>query len=91
MAGDPPPDQVVTKTLEAARGAAAKVSGTWACQARNDETSRSSPTTRRASATRNFGETRRRGGELGVRGRAGKFTLGANYSFLDAIYRTRSG
>ena len=37
---------------------------------------------------KNFGETRRQGVELGINSRKGKFDFGANYTWLDATYRS---
>jgi outer membrane receptor protein involved in Fe transport len=36
----------------------------------------------------NFGKTRRQGAEAGVTARVGAFDVGANYTFLDATYRS---
>jgi outer membrane receptor protein involved in Fe transport len=36
----------------------------------------------------NFGKTRRQGAEAGVNARFGAFDVGANYTFLDATYRS---
>ncbi len=36
----------------------------------------------------NFGRTRRQGGELGLNAKLGAFDVGANYTFLDATYRS---
>ncbi len=93
MAGDPPLDQVVTRTLRGGHsrdGAERRARGTSASSApRTATTSCSWPTTRRASATsRNFGKTRRQGAELGLSAKLGAFDVGANYTFLDATYRS---
>ncbi len=37
---------------------------------------------------RNFGKTRRQGIELGLKGELGAWTFGANYTLLDATYRS---
>ena len=36
----------------------------------------------------NFGKTRRQGAEAGVRTHLGAFDIGANYTYLDATYRS---
>src|SRR4029077_9038080 len=36
----------------------------------------------------NFGKTRRQGTEISISDRIGKFTLGGNYTFLDATYQS---
>jgi outer membrane receptor protein involved in Fe transport len=92
MAGDPPLDQVVTRTVEAGlRGIVAEhlMWNIGVFSARNDEDILFVADDQAGFGYfRNFGETRRQGGELGVRSRLGRFTLGANYSFLDATYRS---
>jgi outer membrane receptor protein involved in Fe transport len=92
MAGDPPLDQVVTKNIEAGVRGVIGERVLWNAgvfSARNHEDILFVADDQAGFGYfRNFGETRRQGGELGVRARAGQFTLGANYSFLDATYRT---
>jgi outer membrane receptor protein involved in Fe transport len=91
MAGDPPLDQVVTRTWEGgARGAYRGLN--WSAgffRATNtddilfvmaDQTG--------FGYFRNFGETRRKGLELSAHGRAGRVTAGAGYTFLSATYES---
>jgi outer membrane receptor protein involved in Fe transport len=92
MAGDPPLDQVVTRTVEAGVRGTIGEHVMWNAgvfSARNDDDILFVADDQAGFGYfRNFGETRRQGGELGVRSRLGAFTLGASYSFLDATYRS---
>jgi outer membrane receptor protein involved in Fe transport len=92
MAGDPPLDQVVTRTIEAGvRGIVAErvMWNAGVFSARNDDDILFVADDQAGFGYfRNFGKTRRQGGELGIRSRVGRFTLGASYSFLDATYRS---
>jgi outer membrane receptor protein involved in Fe transport len=92
MAGDPPLEQVVTKTVEAGvRGRSGAGVG-WNAgvfRANNhDDILFVADQQDGFGYFRNFGETRRQGVELGIDGRVGKFDVGANYTWLDATYRT---
>jgi len=92
MAGDPPLDQVVTRTVEAGvRGlVAGKVSwnaGVFRADNRDDILFVADDTSG-FGFFQNFGKTRRQGVELGLNARLGVFDVGANYTFLDATYRS---
>ncbi len=92
MAGDPPLDQVVTKTFEAGiRGVAASLvtwnAGLFRAENRDDILFVADDTSG-FGYFRNFGKTRRQGGELGVSAKLAAFDVGANYTFLDATYRS---
>ena len=91
MAGDPPLDQVVTRTFEAGvRGERGRVN--WHggfFHARNDDdilfvTSEQTG----FGYFRNFGETRRQGIELGADTQFSRVSLGAGYTFLDATFQS---
>lgn len=92
MAGDPPLEQVVTKTWEAGlRGFIGSHvqwnAGVFSSRNFNDIMFVSSSTSG-SGYFDNFGETRRRGIETGIAGVWGDWALGANYTFLDATYRS---
>jgi len=92
MAGDPPLDQVVARTFEAGvRGIAAERlawnAGVFRADNRDDIMFVADDTSG-FGFFQNFGKTRRQGAELGVTGRFGAFDVGANYTFLDATYRS---
>ena len=91
MAGDPPLDQVVTRTVEAGiRGASGRVAwnaGFFHGQNRDDILFVTSEQTG-FGYFRNFGETRRQGVELGARSRFGRVALNAGYTFLDATFQS---
>ncbi len=92
MAGDPPLRQVVTRTFEAGvRGVFADAFA-WnigAFRADNrDDIMFVADDTAGFGYFKNFGKTRREGIELGVQGRVGRFSIGSNYTFLDATYRS---
>jgi len=91
MAGDPPLDQVVTRTwelgLRGQRGAASWHAGFF--RARNDDdilfvTSEQTG----FGYFRNVGETRRQGIELDVNAHAGRVSFGAGYTLLDATFQS---
>jgi outer membrane receptor protein involved in Fe transport len=91
MAGDPPLEQVVTRTWEAgARGDFRSVS--WSAgffRADNDDDILFVMSDQTGFGYfRNFGETRRQGLELGAHSRVGRVTLGAGYTFLSATYES---
>lgn len=92
MAGDPPLDAVVTRTVEA--GLRGKWSesfnwnvGVFRADNRHDIMFVADDTSG-FGYFRNFGKTRRQGLELGATGRVATWTLGANYTLLDATYRS---
>jgi len=91
MAGDPPLSQVVAKTLEAGlRGTAYGMSwsaGVFRSQNHNDILFVADDQAG-FGYFRNFGKTRRQGVELSIQGRTSTFTFGANYTYLDATYRS---
>ena len=92
MAGDPPLNQVVTRTLEAGLRGSAGANWQWSAgvfRATNqDDILFVASTTGGFGYFKNFGQTRRQGLELGLSGKAGGFTLGANYTRLDATYES---
>ncbi|MBI3492460.1 MAG: TonB-dependent receptor, partial [Acidobacteria bacterium] len=94
MAGDPPLDQVVTRTWEGGvRGGTAPRSpmswhvGVFLAENHRDILFVASRQTG-FGYFRNFGETRRQGIELGVNGRLGRVTAGSGYTYLDATYQS---
>ncbi len=90
MAGDPPLDQVVTRTFEAGiRGGQrlAWSAGLFRADNHDDILFVSSSTTG-FGYFRNFGETRRAGAEVGGRAQLGRLTVGGGYTFLAATYES---
>ena len=91
MAGDPPLDQVVTRTLEAgARGHHRGLSwnaGVFRAGNHDDILFVTSEQTG-FGYFRNFGETRRQGIELGASHRMERVTLGAGYTYLNATFES---
>jgi outer membrane receptor protein involved in Fe transport len=91
MAGDPPLNQVVTRTWEAGvRGDHRGLSwnaGVFRSNNRDDILFVTSEQTG-FGYFRNFGETRRKGLELGAAGRFGHLTIGGGYTFLSATYES---
>ena len=91
MAGDPPLAQVVTRTWEAgARGDARGVvwnAGVFRADNHDDILFVLSERSGFGYFT-NFGETRRKGLELGAHHRFGRVTVGAGYTFLAATYES---
>ena len=92
MAGDPPLDQVVTRTFEAGlRGRIGEHigwnAGLFSSRNSNDILFISSSTSG-SGYFANVGETRRRGIETGISADLGDWSLGANYTFIDATYRS---
>ena len=91
MAGDPPLDQVVTRTWEAgARGEHRGVSwsaGLFRSDNRNDILFVMSDQTG-FGYFRNFGETRRKGFDLSASRQFGRLTVGTGYTFLAATYES---
>jgi outer membrane receptor protein involved in Fe transport len=92
MAGDPPLDQVVTKTIEAGIRGKAGDNLAWNAgvfRANNhDDILFVADSQDGFGYFKNFGATRRQGVELGISSRKGKFDFGANYTWLDATYRS---
>jgi outer membrane receptor protein involved in Fe transport len=91
MAGDPPLDQVVTRTLEAGvrgrRGRLRWNAGAFFADNRDDLLFVTSDQTG-FGYFRNFGKTRRQGVEAAATGQFDRVTVGAAYTFLDATYRS---
>jgi outer membrane receptor protein involved in Fe transport len=91
LVSDPPLKQVVTRTLEAGiRGTGQRVRwnlGWFRGENDNDLLFVASQQTGFGYFT-NFGQTRRQGVEAAVSARLGKFTAGANYTFLNATYES---
>ena len=91
MTGDPPLDQVVTRTVEAgARGNQRRFTwnaGFFRSENDNDILFVTSEQTG-FGYFRNFGETRRQGVELGVHSVLGRVTVGAGYTFLRATFES---
>jgi len=91
MAGDPPLNEVVTKTVEA--GMRGNLSG-WRWSAglfrsdNYDDILFVADDQASFGYFKNFGETRRQGVELGLDGRLGAVSLGGHYTYLDATYET---
>jgi outer membrane receptor protein involved in Fe transport len=101
MAGDPPLDQVTTRTIEAGLRAAALPlgpiladrlrvrwhAGYFRADNRNDILFVMSEQSG-FGYFRNFGGTRRQGVEAGAETQLGRVTVGAGYTFLDATFRS---
>ena len=91
MAGDPPLEQVVTRTAEAglrgARGALTWHAGVFHAENSNDILFVASEQTGFGYFT-NFGRTRRQGAELGGRTTLGRLSIGAEYTFLNATFQS---
>jgi outer membrane receptor protein involved in Fe transport len=90
MTGDPPLDQVVTRTIEAGvrgSGRARWRVGYFRAENRNDILFVVSEQTG-FGYFRNFGRTRRQGVEAGADAQLGRVNLGAGYTFLDATFQS---
>ena len=93
LAGDPPLNQVVTKTFEAGvRGGEDNRAVNWSlgwyrANNRNDLLFVSSPQTGNGYF-KNFGQTLRQGVEAHLSGRIQRITLGGNYTFVSATYQS---
>lgn len=91
MAGDPPLDQVVTRTIEGgvrgARGTLSWHAGAFSAQNRDDILFVASEQTG-FGYFRNFGETRRQGVEAGARLERGRVVFGTEYTLLDATFQS---
>jgi len=92
MAGDPPLDQVVTKTFEAGVRGSLSRGLTWSAGLfrgdSRDDILFVADEQAGFGYFRNFGATRREGIELSVDARIGKFGVGGGFTHLDATYRT---
>lgn len=91
MAGDPPLEQVVTRTVEGgARGARGRFSwhaGAFSAQNHDDILFVTSEQTG-FGYFKNFGETRRQGVEAGARVQMGRVVVGTEYTFLDVTFQS---
>jgi outer membrane receptor protein involved in Fe transport len=92
LVSDPPLKQVVTRTLEAGVRGTLENNLRWSAgwfrgENYNDLLFVASEQTGFGYFT-NFGQTRRQGVEVNVSGKIKHFTLGGNYTFLDATYQS---
>ena len=92
LVSDPPLRQVVTRTFEAGVRSAAESKMRWSAgwfraENNNDLLFVASEQTGFGYFT-NFGQTRRQGAEVSVSGQIKHFTLGGNYTFLNATYQS---
>jgi outer membrane receptor protein involved in Fe transport len=92
LVSDPPLKQVVTRTLEAGVRGTLENNLRWnvgwfRAENYNDLLFVASQQTGFGYFT-NFGQTRRQGVEVNVSGKIKHFTLGGNYTFLDATYQS---
>ena len=91
MAGDPPLNQVVTRTVEGGiRGTYARLAwyaGAFRAENRDDILFVTSEQTG-FGYFKNFGKTRRQGLELGARSQVGRVSFGAGYTFLRATFES---
>jgi outer membrane receptor protein involved in Fe transport len=93
MAGDPPLNQVVTKTIELGAhgvlpGGTRWNAGVFRAENHDDILFVAAPANTQFGYFKNFGKTRRDGFEAGLSQRTGAFTYGANYTWLKATYRS---
>lgn len=91
MAGDPPLKQVVSKTWEAGLRGVAAANLRWNAgvfSTRNVDDIMFISATSGSGYFDNVGETQRRGFETGMNAVMGDWSLGANYTYLDASYRS---
>jgi outer membrane receptor protein involved in Fe transport len=90
MAGDPPLEQVTTRTIEAGLRATQRVrwhAGYFRANNRSDILFVMSEQTG-FGYFRNFGSTRRQGVEAGADTQLGRVTVGVGYTFLDATFQS---
>ena len=91
VAGDPPLDQVVTRTLEAGVRGGSSVS--WHAGVFHADNAQDilfvASTQTGFGYFKNFGSTRRQGAELGVSARRGPWSGGAGYTWLDATFQSQ--
>lgn len=93
LAGDPPLKQVVTKTWElGAHGQLAGNlrwnAGVFRAENHDDILFVAAPNNTQFGYFRNFGKTRREGFEAGLSGKTGALNVGANYTYINATYRS---
>jgi outer membrane receptor protein involved in Fe transport len=93
LAGDPPLNQVVTRTIEGGVRGEAFGGLSWSAglfRAENrDDIMFVADSVSGAGYFKNFGATRREGAELGLASQLGPVSLGASYTYLDATYRSQ--
>jgi outer membrane receptor protein involved in Fe transport len=92
LTGDPPLQQVVTRTFEAGLrgGSESRLSwsaGWFRAENHNDILFVASTQTG-FGYFKNFGETQRQGAQVNLRGRIWRFSLGGGYTFLNATYQS---
>jgi len=92
MAGDPPLQQVVTRTFEAGLRGGQETRFSWNLgwfrgENRNDILFVASEQTG-FGYFKNFGKTRRQGLEADLNARIGRLSVGGGYTFLDATYQS---
>ncbi|MGD0775267.1 MAG: TonB-dependent receptor [Candidatus Solibacter sp.] len=92
LAGDPPLNQVVTRTIEAGVRGGQEGNANWSVgwfrgENRNDILFVASPQTGNGYF-KNFGQTRRQGVEAHLNGRIGRIAMGGNYTFVRATYQS---
>jgi outer membrane receptor protein involved in Fe transport len=92
MQGDPPLNQVVTRTFEAgARGGSERSlrwNAGWFRSTNRDDILFVTSGQTGLGYFKNYGQTRRQGIELGVNWRRGRVSTGAGYTLLDATFRS---
>lgn len=93
LAGDPPLKQVVTKTWELGMhgllgGGLRWNAGVFRAQNHDDILFVAAPDNTQFGYFRNFGKTRREGAEAGFTAQSGALNFGANYTYIDATYRS---
>ena len=92
MAGDPPLNQVVTRTMEAGFRGAVSSTLQWSAGAfgadSHDDILFVSDDQAGFGYFRNFGRTRRQGLELSAQGAAGAWSYSVHYTLLDATFRS---
>jgi outer membrane receptor protein involved in Fe transport len=93
MAGDPPLQQVVTRTIDLGiRGSLTKElqwsAGVFRAE-NKDDILFVADNQSGYGYFKNFGKTRRQGVELGLSGKQGNLNFGAHYTWLDATYQSK--
>ena len=92
FAGDPPLRQVVTKTVELGVRGGSKSSFAWNAGVFRADSSDDilfvADNPSGFGYFKNFGKTRRQGIEAGLNASVGSLAIGANYTYLDATYRS---
>jgi outer membrane receptor protein involved in Fe transport len=92
MAGDPPLNQVITRTVEVGVRGVMPFGGRWRLAAFRAENSDDilfvAAPAAQSGYFKNFGKTRRDGVELALSERLGSVSLGASYTYLDATFES---